>query len=162
MLFALVCLTLLTPSVIADTFVMPPSEATPPDASVTHWIWYQFLGPRNHLSPIIYISTRRFDTHLPEVLIVMTRPRFDIVASYTRSRIARPDCSTALPYPYQRYTFDLVEHDRGATQRCVIPRASACEYFTGLRKLPKMNWARAELDPINRFISELGCGVDTE
>jgi hypothetical protein len=152
-------LMLLTASAIGDTFVMPPFEATPPNDSVTHWIWYQILGPRNHPVPIIYISTRRFDTHLPEVLIVISRTRFHNVAMYTQSRIARLDCSTAVPYPYPAYTVDLVEHNGEATQRCVIPKTSACDYFAGLKELPNMNWSEAEFDPINKFIRELGCLV---
>ena len=159
LLFAVAGLTFLTISATADTFVMPPIEATFPNASITHWIWYQILGPRNHLYPIIYISTQRFETRLPEVLIVMTRNRFNIVARYTHPRVTRPNCMTEVPYPYPRYTVDLVEHDGGTTQRCVIPKPSACEYFGGLKKLAGMNWTEAELDPINKLTDELGCNL---
>jgi hypothetical protein len=133
----------LTPPVLA-----PPVFATAPPKSVKNWIWYQIVGLRNHPFPIVYLSTKRFDTRLPEVLIVVARPRFSIVSKYTRSRIARSDCANGRVEPGAVGNVEIAVHEGGRTLRCVMPQASACDFLAGVEMLSGMDWTADELKPI--------------
>jgi hypothetical protein len=138
------------------TDLPPPIFATAPPKSVTHWIWYQIVGLRNHPFPIIYLSTKRFETRLPEVLIVVARPRFSIVSRYTRLRIARPDCTKDVFVPGAVGNVEIAVHDGGRTLRCVMPQAAACEFLAGIQKLPDMEWTADELKPITDLAVNVG------
>jgi hypothetical protein len=126
----------------------PPIFATTPPKPVKNWIWYQIVGLRNHPFPIVYLSTKRFDTRLPEVLIVVARPRFRIVSKYTRSRIARSDCAKEVSVPGEVGNVEIAVHEEGRTLRCVIPQASACDFLAGVQMLSGMDWTADELKPI--------------
>jgi hypothetical protein len=148
---------LLTCSVVTAADTNLPSFDGVPKHSVSRWIRYEILGPRNHPFPIFYISTRRFKpTTMIEFQVVLPRPRYNIVARFTQSRMARGDCESA-PNLNNWYTVQILEHDGDRTQQCVLPQVSACKYLSGVVGLPGVDWADEELKLITSFVGEVRC-----
>lgn len=132
------------------------------DPGVERWIWYEIVGPRNHPLPIVYISTQPFKTMSDELLVVLPPARFDVISTYTRARIARPDCPGKVPTRKTRatwYTVVMTQHEKGLTRSCVLPRAKACNDFSGALKLPGIHWTTAERGPITLFMAEVTCNA---
>jgi len=152
---ALIVLLACTGVTTADTSF--PSFDDVPKHSVTHWIRYEILGPRNHPFPIFYMSTRPFKpTTQFELHIVLRRPRYDIVAKFTQSRMTHRDCLSA-PNLNDWYTVQILKHDGDRTQQCVLPQASACEYLSGVVTLSGISWAAEERKLIASFVGEVRC-----
>jgi hypothetical protein len=127
------------------------------DPGVEHWISYQIKGPSNHPYPIVYLSTRHFETMPAEFLIVLPPARYDIVSAYTEARIARPDCPGEEPAGNVWYSVEIAEHESRHTKRCIIPQADACDYLSGVLRLPGIEWTADEQRPIDDFMLEVKC-----
>lgn len=157
--FAAASLTVLATWATADTVTFPPfpaSEESIPPPSVKHWIKYKVLGPRNAPFPVILISTRRYKPlgNL-ETLIVVSRPKYDIVAKFTESLSA--ECmKLPLQEPPPWYTLGIFEGDL-LTPRCVIPKVAACKYLSDVSTLSGMKWTAAQLKPINDLAISMTC-----
>jgi hypothetical protein len=153
--FAAASLMLLATGATADTVTFPPLEESIPPPSVTYWIKYKVLGPRNAPAPVILISTRRYKPlGLLETLIVLPRRRYDIVARFTESQSA--DCMHPLPPEFPWYTLGIFERDL-LTPKCVMPQAFACKYLADVSKLSGVRWTAAELKPINDLAISIKC-----
>jgi hypothetical protein len=127
------------------------------DPGVEHWIWYEILGPRNHPLPIVYLSTQHFKTRRNEFLVVLPAARYGIISEYTKARIARTDCPGEEPRGNVWYTVEIAEHDEKHTQRCVLPRALACNYLSGVLALSGVDWTAVERRPITDLMLEVRC-----
>jgi hypothetical protein len=128
---------------------MPIFGRTPP---TEQWLWYTEAGPRDRIAPVIYITTQHFETVSPETLIVVSRARYDIVAQFTQSRIARSSCPFEVHKPLPYYAVKLAEHHGGRTQFCMVSQESACEFFADMMRLPGMRWSAAELERLDAFM----------
>ena len=127
-MLAAVALMLFAATTIGETIdapILAPIMGNTPPAK--HWVWLSMVGPRSRVFPIIYISDQKFETSLPEVLIVLSRKRYDFVAGFTHGRVVRPDCPIAVPLPPPDYAIRISERLGGHIQSCVVPQASACE-----------------------------------
>jgi hypothetical protein len=129
------------------------------DPGVNNWIWYQVLGPRNSPYSILYVSPQNFETYIGEHLIVLPLPTYNILSSYTKSRIARSDCPGDKALAMEWYTVQIAEHDRGHTRQCVLPKHSACKYLSGVGRLRGVNWTAAQLRQVKSFINQIRCGT---
>jgi hypothetical protein len=127
------------------------------DPGVKRWVSYQIASPRNHPQPIIYLSTQHFRTNLDEKLLVLSRPRYDVVAKYTRLRIASADCPVSTAVDDIGYTIEVTEGDRKRSQRCTMPAADACAFLFGMKNLPGINWTAKERRPITTTMLTMGC-----
>jgi len=125
---------------------------------VENWISYDIVGPRNHPLPILYFSARRFKTAANEHLIVLRPARQEVVTAYTDARITRADCPGEEPRVDGPYAIRIKEHHGRRTQRCVLPRPGACEYLSGLVRLPAIQWSEQELGVVDAFVDEFECG----
>jgi hypothetical protein len=153
--FAAASLAVLATWATADTVTFPPLEESIPSTSVTRWIKYKVLGPRNAPFPVILISTRRYKPlGFLETLIVLPRRRYDIVARFTESQST--DCMHPLPPEFPWYTLGIFERDL-LTPKCVMPQAFACRYLSDVSKLSGMSWTAAELKPINDLAISMKC-----
>jgi hypothetical protein len=134
----------------ADDLEFPAVFARSPQSSVRHWVWFQVVSIRDHGVPIVYVSTQRFKTHVhaDEVMIVVSRSRFDSLAKVTRAQFARPDCATRPPAPYKSVTIEVAIHDNAPTRKCIMPSATACAFLTAVSNSPAMAWTEQELSPI--------------
>lgn len=94
-----------------------------------------------------------------EDLIVLTRPKYDLVARLTQSTMARPDCAvpSVIPKPPPDNSVWIFENDEAITQSCVMPQASACPYLFAVMRLPRVNWTSKELGLIRDFIEAMSC-----
>ena len=152
---AAACLLMLPTWATADTVTFPPLEESIPPPSMTHWIKYKVLGPRNEPFPVILISTRRYKPlGLLETLIVLPHRRYDIVARFTESQSA--GCMQPLPPQFPWYTLGVFERDL-VTPKCVMPQTVACKYLFDVSKLSGMSWTAAELKPINDLAVSMKC-----
>ena len=159
LVFAAASLVVLATWATADTVTFPPLEESIPPTSVTHWIKYKVLGPRNAPFPVILISTRRYKPlGLLETLIVLPRRRYDIVARFTESQST--DCMHPLPTEFPWYTLGVFERDL-LTPKCVMPQTYACKYLFDVSKLSGMSWTAAELKPINDLAISMKCRSPT-
>ncbi len=129
------------------------------DPGVKDWIWYQILGPRNSPYSILYLSPQRFETYIGEHLIVLPLARYDIVSSYTESRMARPDCPGDSGLAMDWYTVQIAEHNKKHTRQCVLPQRSACDYLTGVVRLRDINWTATQLRQLRRFMNQIRCEI---
>jgi len=136
-------------------------QATARDPGVEHWISFQILGPRNHPFPILYLSTRRFRTTLPEFIIVLSSRRYYILSAYTQERIVRPDCSGEPPIDDVGYTFEIAGRIKKGIQRCVLRQELACAYLAGVINLSGINWTAAEFRPITDFMRTMRCDTSS-
>jgi hypothetical protein len=131
------------------------------DPGVTRWISYEILGPRNHPLPIVYLSTQRFKTMSDEHLVVLPPARYDVISAYTRARTARTDCPGEEPRGNVWYTVKIAEHNEKYTQHCVLPQALACDYLSGVLRLPGVNLTATERRPITNFMAEVKCDTSS-
>ena|ERR1700678_9404 len=138
----------------AENFSM---SGTARDPGVNRWVSYQIASPRNHPQPIIYLSTQHFRTNLDEKLLVLSRPRYEVVAQYTRSQIALPDCQGSTPVNDIGYTFEITEGVRKRSQRCTMPGADACAFLSGMKNIPGIKWTAKERRPITTTMLTMGC-----
>jgi hypothetical protein len=127
------------------------------DPGTQRWISYEILGPRNHPFPIIYLSTQSFKPTWDEFPVVVQPARYDMLAAYTRARIARPDCPGKWPVGNVWYAVQVIERDEEYVGNCVLPQALACNYLSGVVNLPGINWTASELRPITLFMSNVRC-----
>jgi hypothetical protein len=144
---------------VADIEFSPASPvfAKRPPSFVRRWIWFQNVGLRNHPFPIVYLSTKRFPTRVPEMLIVVSPARFSIVSRYARTLIAKPDCVDDVFVLGADGNIKIVVRDANRTRRCVLSRASACDFFAGLVPLSNMGWTSDELKPISDLTATAAC-----
>jgi hypothetical protein len=152
--------TVLTLSMICSSIASGENvnfQAAARDPGVEHWISYQILGPRNHPYPILYLSTRRFRTTLPEFIIVLPSRRYDILSAYTQERIVLPDCLGEPPIDDVGYTFEIAGRIKKRIQRCVLRQAQACAYLSSVINLAGINWTAAEVRPITDFVLTMRC-----
>jgi hypothetical protein len=110
-----------------------------------HWIWYVVAGPRNGVAPVVYISTGHFRTAFPEELIVVSSARFNILARFTKARLAKASCPFEVNKPLPYYAVQISEHRDGHTSSCMLSQASACDHIAEVTRLPGMDWSPAEL-----------------
>lgn len=139
----------------ADTPRIPDQARNP---GVKRWISYEIIGPRNHPFPIVYLSTQEFEILRGESLIVLPQQRYDIISADTQARIARPDCPGNEAVGPVWYSVKITAHEKH-TRHCVLPRALACHYLSGVVKLSGINWTVAELRPITDFMEEDACNA---
>jgi hypothetical protein len=157
--FAAASLVLLVAWATADTVTFPqfpPSEESIPPPFVKHWIKYKVLGPRNAPFPVIVISTRRYKPlGILETLIVVSRPKYNLVSKFTESLSA--ECmKLPLKEPPPWYTLGIFEGDV-VTPRCVIPKVVACKYLSDVSTLSGMHWTAADVKPINDLAISMTC-----
>jgi len=138
---------------VADDFSF---QAASRDPGVHQWIAYQIVGPRNHPSPIVYVTTRHFKTKLPEFLLVLPKWRYALLSAYTNARIVGPACRAA-PVDDIGYTFEIARRVEKRVQRCDLPKATACAYLAGVVGLSGVNWTRYELQPFTDFMLTMQC-----
>jgi hypothetical protein len=133
-----------------DDLKLPAVFARSPQSSVQHWVWFQVVSIRDHGVPIVYVSTQGFKRHLhvDEVVIVVSRSRFDSLAEITHVQFERPDCATRPPAPYKPATIEVALHDNAPTRKCIMPSATACAFLTVVSNSPAMAWTEQELSPI--------------
>ena len=129
------------------------------DPGVKRWIWYQILGTRNHPLPILYLSTQSFKTMADELLVVLPLAKFQLVSAFTQARIARTDCPGEKPRADIGNTVEIGVHVDRHTRRCVLPQESACDYLSGVLKLPGVDLTDTERQPIVTFMAEASCGT---
>jgi len=157
--FAAAGLVLLTAWATADAVTFPPfppSEESIPPPSVKHWIKYKVLGPRNAPFPVILITTRRYKPlGILEALIVVSRPKYNIVAKFTGS-LSAGCMKLPLQEPPPWYTLGIFEGDV-LTPICVMPKVVACKYLSDVSTLSGMNWTAEELKPINDLAVSMTC-----
>jgi hypothetical protein len=127
------------------------------DPGVKDWTWYQVLGPSNSPYMILYFSTQDFKTYIGEDLVVLSRARYDTLATYTQARMARPDCPGRVPAGDVWYTVQIAEHAKGNTRQCILPRRSACTYLSGVVELLGINWTAKELQSVRGFMVQIKC-----
>jgi hypothetical protein len=157
--FAAASLVLLVAWATADTVTFPqfpPSEESIPPSFVKHWIKYKVLGPQNAPFPVIVISTRRYKPlGILETLIVVSRPKYDLISKFTESLSAQ--CmKLPLQGPPAWYTLGIFEGDV-LTPRCVMPKVVACKYLSDVTTFSGMSWTAAELKPINDLAVSMTC-----
>jgi hypothetical protein len=127
---------------------IPIFGKAPPTA---HWIWYVIAGQKDRIAPVVYISTRHFKTISPEVLIVLPRARYNIVAHFVQERLTATNCPLEVQKPLPSYAVQILEHHGGHTRSCMISQASTCEHIAEVMKLPGMDWSPAELKILDEF-----------
>jgi hypothetical protein len=134
---------------VPEPFEPPPIfGSTPPTA---HWIWYVVAGQKDRSAPVVYISTRKFKTRWPEVLIVLPRAKYNIVSHFVQTRLAAANCPLEVQKPLPSYAVQILEHHGGHTSSCMISQASTCEHIADVMKLPGMDWSPAELNIFDEF-----------
>jgi hypothetical protein len=154
-----IALTLIVICTNCTTTDGPSFAITGRDPGVKRWISYEVLGPRNGLLPIVYLSTQHFKLTRPEFLTVLPQARYDIVAAYTQARFASNDCPGDKALADVDYSVMVSQGEGGNIRRCVLPKASACDYLLGIVNLPGMNWTAKELQPITLFMGVDGCNT---
>ena len=122
------------------------------------WIWYTAVGVRNSQPPVIYIAERRFNTKVPEALVVLSRSRYELMAAVTIHRVSLPQCPTDLPFPVPSYSLKIAQRSGSHVMSCVLPRVSACHYLVEVMSLSGMNWTSEELRPFESLRLNNGCG----
>lgn len=127
---------------------IPIFGKTPPTA---HWIWYVVAGQKDRIAPVLYISTQHFKTISPEVLIVLPRVKYKIVARFVQERLAATGCPSEVQKPLPPYAVQILEHHGGHTSSCMISQASTCEHIADVMKLSDMSWSPAELKILDEF-----------
>jgi hypothetical protein len=134
---------------MSQPFEPPPIfGSTPP---TDHWIWYVVAGQKDRSAPVVYISTLKFKTSWPEVLIVLPQARYNIVSSFVQERLAAANCPLEVRKPLPSYAVKILEHHGSRTSSCMISQASTCEHIADVMKLPGMNWSPAELNILDEF-----------
>ena len=117
------------------------------DPPTRHWIWYTAMGIRNAQPPVIYFAEQRFDTAIPEALIVLNRERYKIIATFTMRNVIESQCPS-IPYPVPPYSLKISQRSGNRAGSCVLPRSAACSYLFEVIGLSGMNWSAEELGPI--------------
>jgi hypothetical protein len=145
----------IVPCVLAGTFEPPVPSGSPPNRK--EWVWIQVADVEHYMLPILYFSTGRFRTRVPEVLIVLPPKSYQVVATLTADQVTRPGCPTSWTPPFARYSVAITERRGGQTLRCVLPQSSACDYLNDLKGSGKIHWTPKMLDPIGHFVRYLGC-----
>jgi len=154
------CATLIAVSIVSNSITAAgnlPLTDQARDPGVKRWIWYQILGPRDHPFPIVYLSTERFGLTPVESLILLPEAKYRLVAAYTRARIASPECPGKTPPPDVWYVIEIAQHDDDQTLHCILPKAEACNYLSGVMSLRGMNWSVATSQPISELLWEARC-----
>jgi hypothetical protein len=144
----------------ADTFTIHSVPTAP--STIKRWIAYQMLGPIDHPHPIVYITTRHFDTTVGELLITLSRPMYERIAKYTQARIDDPDCPGDASLRKASYSIEITQHEGVETHACVLPQALACEYLSGIGKLSGVDLKGGNLKPMANFIMDLRCANEIQ
>ena len=126
------------------------------DPGVGRVISYEILGPTNHPLPILYVSIKRFPTWNDEFLIVLPTQGYSAISEYTKGRIARSECpGTGLMGV--GYAVRITKRDNPLVHSCILQKAMACEYFSGVLQIPGISWKPTERKLIADFMAELPC-----
>jgi hypothetical protein len=128
------------------------------DPGARHWIGYGILGPINHPIQPAYFSTQHFKMRVPS-LTVLSPERYAIVATFTQAQLNRPECP-GKPLSVSEanvYWVQMVKHDKKRTRKCLLPKTSACSYFSGVVGLSGITWSKQELQPLATLMDELEC-----
>ena len=145
----------LASSEVSEPFNPPPIFGnTPPTAE---WLWYIVAGQKDSTAPVVYISTRNFETRWPEVLIVLPRDKYKIVSHFVRARLAAANCPLEIQRPLPAYAVRILEHHDGDTNSCVFSQESTCGHIADVMKLPGVNWSPAELATLDQFARSDKC-----
>ena len=126
-----------------------------PDAQVKNWIRLVVLGARDKPFPVIFFSPQRFKTPgFPEVHIVFPDREYRRLAAFTRTKrcsiriIERPAWGTLLITEYT---------DAHASDLCVMPPETACDYLFSISMLSGIHWPAAKLEPIHELAASIKC-----
>ena len=133
------------------------ANAEVPHPEIKHLISYSIWGPVNHPYPVVYLSTRHFETTSDAFLTVLAPHRYNIVSTFTKAQMTRPACMGAPPSVDIWYSVKITARDQKRTRTCILPQALACAYLSDLVKLSGINWSTQELMPIGAFMGEVGC-----
>jgi hypothetical protein len=132
---------------------------TNPSSTVAHWIRLSVASEPNHPFAMALISTEQFTTWREE-LIVLPKPRYDVVSEFSKVRMSQPPCipiKEFRPTPPYDIGIAVTLHDENLNEACVMPVADSCAFLADLMVLPATDWAESDLRTIGHVRAELAC-----
>jgi hypothetical protein len=127
-------------------------RGTPPPKAVDSWIRLSFLGVRNHLYPVVWLSSHTFVRADYERLVVLSP------ANYQRAltTIQSYDCLD----PRTGYHIALLaaQYSRARGIRtCRIRYPAACQALSSLSMIPSTTTSVWKEPPIRELYNDMGC-----
>ena len=140
---------------VSDSEWLPVFGREPP---TKRWIWYTEVGVRDSGPPVIYIAERRFNTMVPEILVVLSPKRYELLAAFTMHQIEPSLCPASRSGPLPRYSLKISQRSSGHIVSCILPGMIGCDYLEEVMNLPGVKWTRGELQALESLSAHHGCG----
>lgn len=125
------------------------------DIGVKDWIGYSIVGPATQPFSVVYIVQQDVNVPWHQFISILPRREYEIVATYTRAQMGRPQCLRGLRKDWRLYEVQIVNHARIGTQTCSFPITFGRDYLMAVLSLPGVNWTETERRPIDRLLSEI-------
>ncbi len=139
-----------------------PISGTTPTKEMRNWIKYVVLGARTSVPPIVWLAPDQLNLGPLESLILLSKDDYGLVTKFTEQWTANTDCGKSDAKPWPAHTLEVLKHNEGGTEVCIVPQVAACNYLSAEKHIAGMTWSATKFAPIQLLLDRINCSASVE